>query len=92
MSINEDNFTEYVAYNQYGGIDRRIDREFLEKLVERHVVTGLPVFGVWQIRRDVDVHDIVYFKVRVWPDYDIGKKVIEDEWHSWLFTFVPYIP
>lgn len=91
MTIHEDNFTEFVSYNEYGGVERKIGRDYLVSVVEQHLKDRRPVWGVWQMRWDP--YEANKINVRVLPENDIGKMNWDNAtWDSWLFDFVPYIP
>jgi len=90
-TIDEENFTEYVAYNQYGGIEKRVDRSWLEDMLKRFIKYRVPQLGCWELREGDDGA----IDVRISPrcDIDAGQRHNNDNnWRTWNYTFVPYVP
>lgn len=80
-NVRTENFTHYVAYNRYGGVERRIEKDVLRKMINDQD-------GFWQLRYSPFLPQ-GSIDVRINPDYDLGKK--DSNWSSWDFTFVPEI-
>lgn len=81
-----DEFTEYVAYNQYGGTDRRLPRELLESWLASFELDGTLALGVWELRR-AECQECI--DVRLSPKFEIDGR--DTNWSSWNYSFEPLI-
>lgn len=80
-------FVNYVAYNQYGGVDKSIPRSVLESWLLMYENNPYHlVLGIWELRRsEIDPEAI---EVRLAPQFEIDQK--DNNWRSWNYTFYPY--
>lgn len=80
-------FTHYVHYNEYGGVEKRIERGRLETILEdQERKPGWYLINtIWTLRREgVEIH------AKLNPGKDLGS-LGDDLWHSWNYTFIPEI-
>lgn len=77
-NADPENFTHYVAYNAYGGVDRRISKEDLEVAMRN---------SIWEFNVNSENSGI---DVRLKSQYELGRNP-DSAWHSWYFTLVPEI-
>lgn len=83
-----ENFTHYVHYNQYGEVEKRIERERLETILKNQEERGgwFLMNAVWTLRREgEEIH------AKLNPSYDLGHLPTDKLWHSWTYTFVPEV-
>jgi len=82
-----ENFTHYVHYNQYGGVEKRIERELLETILNQERRDGWFLINtIWSLRREgEEIH------AKLNPSSDLGSIPTDNLWHSWNYTFVPEV-
>lgn len=79
-----ENFKEYVAFNEKGGIEKRVPRDMMEAWLKLHESSGRLVLGCWEFRRGDEPDEI---QVRLSPQCELDGK--DNLWRKYL-SFVPY--
>lgn len=81
------NFVNYVTYNQYGGIEKSVPRQVLERWLVEFETGNKLALDVWELRRSEYGHPDA-IEVRLSPRFEIDQR--DTNWRSWQYTFYPY--
>lgn len=95
QSSPTENFTHYVAYNEYGGVEKRIPREDMENWLHDWEAYGHRALSIWEFARmnemGINWKDkagaAVAICVRLSPVFELDGR--DNQWQSWKYTFVP---
>jgi len=79
-------FTEYVAYNEYGGVVMTFPRFQLESWLLDFNSNGRLARGCWEFMK-MDEAGVKVICARLSPGKTLDGK--DNNWKSWQYTFVP---
>lgn len=80
-------FQHYVAFNEYGGVAKRVPRLQMEFWLREFEKNRIPALGCWEFSRPPDDLESELIYVRLAPHCELDN--VDNNWRSWLYTFIP---